>query len=139
MLASCSRDQKRTAIELNLSFCFCFCEHTWFLCRVSGEGLVGMSFLSDNHFAQIEGIKEESILLLRNFYKVSKQNNPHQVSHNMCVLTLEKLKNYTICTQITSTQISCAVTLSAINNRTDTFKFQSGIKRLNGWDRSLIS
>jgi len=37
--------------------------------RVSGEGGVGMSFLSDNHFAQIEGIKEESILLLRNFYK----------------------------------------------------------------------
>ena len=80
------------------------------MCRVSGEGGVGMSFLSDNHFAQIEGIKEESILLLRNFYKVSKQNNPHQVSHNMCVLTLEKLKNYTICTQITSTQISRAIT-----------------------------
>merc|ERR1719259_477503 len=27
------------------------------------------SYLSDTHFAQIEGIKEESILLLRNFYK----------------------------------------------------------------------
>ena len=94
-----------------------------------------MSFLSDNHFAQIEGIKEESILLLRNFYKVSKQNNPHQVSHNMCVLTLENLKNYTICTQITSTQISRAIAI----NRTDIFKFQSGMKRLNQWDRSLIS
>ena len=28
------------------------------------------SFLTDDHFAQIEGIKEESTLLLRNFYKV---------------------------------------------------------------------
>lgn len=27
------------------------------------------SFLTDNHFAEIEGIKEESTLLLRNFYK----------------------------------------------------------------------
>ncbi len=29
------------------------------------------SFLSDDHFAQIEGIKEESTLMLRNFYKVN--------------------------------------------------------------------
>ena len=28
------------------------------------------SFLSDDHFAHIEGIKEESTLMLRNFYKV---------------------------------------------------------------------
>ena len=30
----------------------------------------GKSFLADTHFAQLEGIKEESTLLLRNFYKV---------------------------------------------------------------------
>merc|ERR1719210_1656791 len=29
----------------------------------------GKSFLADTHFAQLEGIKEESTLLLRNFYK----------------------------------------------------------------------
>ena len=34
---------------------------------LSGEG---KSFLADTHFAQLEGIKEESTLLLRNFYKV---------------------------------------------------------------------
>ena len=28
------------------------------------------SFMADTHFAQLEGIKEESTLLLRNFYKV---------------------------------------------------------------------
>eukprot|EP00093_Oithona_nana_P002907 02907.XXX_1098_61101_1 [CDS] Oithona nana genome sequencing. len=33
---------------------------------LSGEG---KSFLADTHFAQLEGIKEESTLLLRNFYK----------------------------------------------------------------------
>lgn len=31
----------------------------------------GSSALADNHFAEIEGIREESTLLLRNFYKVS--------------------------------------------------------------------
>ena len=30
----------------------------------------GQSYLTDGHFAEIEGIKEESTLLLRNFYKV---------------------------------------------------------------------
>ena len=30
------------------------------------------SALEDTHFAEIEGIREESTLLLRNFYKVSK-------------------------------------------------------------------
>ena len=29
----------------------------------------GQSFMADTHFAQLEGIKEESTLLLRNFYK----------------------------------------------------------------------
>ena len=32
-------------------------------------GKDGKSYLADGHFAQLEGIKEESTLLLRNFYK----------------------------------------------------------------------
>ena len=36
------------------------------------DGKDGKSYLADGHFAQLEGIKEESTLLLRNFYK-SKQ------------------------------------------------------------------
>ena len=31
----------------------------------------GKSYLADTHFAQLEGIKEESTLLLRNFYKAT--------------------------------------------------------------------
>ena len=31
----------------------------------------GKSALADNHFAEVEGVREESTLLLRNFYKVS--------------------------------------------------------------------
>ena len=30
----------------------------------------GSSALQDNHFAEMEGVREESTLLLRNFYKV---------------------------------------------------------------------
>ena len=30
----------------------------------------GKSALSDHHFAEIEGVREESTLLLRNYYKV---------------------------------------------------------------------
>ena len=37
---------------------------------LSSNGKEGKSFLADTHFAQLEGIKEESTLLLRNFYKV---------------------------------------------------------------------
>ena len=33
------------------------------------DGKDGKSYLADGHFAQLEGIKEESTLLLRNFYK----------------------------------------------------------------------
>lgn len=33
-------------------------------------GSDGRSYLADTHFAEVEGIKEESTLLLRNFYKV---------------------------------------------------------------------
>ena len=32
-------------------------------------GKNGQSYMADTHFAQLEGIKEESTLLLRNFYK----------------------------------------------------------------------
>lgn len=33
-------------------------------------GSDGRSYLADTHFAELEGIREESTLLLRNFYKV---------------------------------------------------------------------
>ena len=32
------------------------------------------SYMTDTHFAELEGIREESTLLLRNFYKVCKKN-----------------------------------------------------------------
>ena len=32
----------------------------------------GKSALADHHFAEIEGVREESTLLLRNFYKVTQ-------------------------------------------------------------------
>lgn len=32
----------------------------------------GSSAMEDNHFAELEGIREESTLVLRNFYKVGR-------------------------------------------------------------------
>ena len=40
------------------------------------DGKDGKSYLADGHFAQLEGIKEESTLLLRNFYKSKYHHNP---------------------------------------------------------------
>ena len=41
----------------------------FFLQGMVMDGKDGKSYLADGHFAQLEGIKEESTLLLRNFYK----------------------------------------------------------------------
>ena len=42
----------------------------------------GKSDLADNHFAQVEGIREESTLLLRNFYKVGFSKVPYFFFYN---------------------------------------------------------
>ena len=47
------------------------------------KGLVlrpdGSSALQDDHFAEMEGVREESTLLLRNFYKVGASLGPRSM------------------------------------------------------------
>jgi hypothetical protein len=51
----------------------------------------GTSALEDVHFAEMEGIREESTLLLRNFYEVLKISKNYEPSARFnCTLDKEK-------------------------------------------------
>jgi hypothetical protein len=51
----------------------------------------GRSFMADTHFAELEGIKEESTLLLRNFYKVISAGRIWWGYHDQLLLLAHQL------------------------------------------------
>ena len=56
----------------------------------------GSSALQDNHFAEMEGVREESTLLLRNFYKVCMCLPPFEEAKGSLATSQPNLKSRAI-------------------------------------------